>query len=130
MLEAIEAKKLNDPLKTKTTAAKAKRVVHDAVKRVKIILFPFQLDDTLYWKCRRHHLHASNAASITPVAPREPPLAVILMEEVAKEAYIGSSDEAQEGEYKGVDRDHFLIWSLGVWWLWLGSWSVTLDTRF
>lgn len=47
-LEAIEAKKLNDPLKTKTTAAKAKRVVHAAVKRVKIILVPFQLDDTLY----------------------------------------------------------------------------------
>lgn len=47
MLEAIEAKKLIDPLKTNTTAAKAKRVVHDAVKRVKIILDAFQLGDTL-----------------------------------------------------------------------------------
>ncbi len=37
--------KLNEPLKTKTTAAKAKRVVHTAVKRIKIILVPFQLDD-------------------------------------------------------------------------------------
>ena len=35
------------------------------------------------------------------------------MEEVAKEAYIGGSDEAQEGEDEGVDRDHFLIWFLG-----------------
>ena len=39
MLEAIPAKKLNEPLKTKATAAKAKSVVHDAVKRIKIILF-------------------------------------------------------------------------------------------
>ena len=36
-------------------------------------------------------------------------MAVILIEEVAKEAYIGGSNEAQEGEDEGVDRDHFLI---------------------
>jgi DNA-binding transcriptional regulator YiaG len=40
MLEAMEAKKLNAPLKTKMTAAKAKSTVHDAVTRIKIILVP------------------------------------------------------------------------------------------
>jgi len=39
-LEAMEAKKLNAPLKTKMTAAKEKRTVHDAVTRMKIILVP------------------------------------------------------------------------------------------
>ena len=52
------------------------------------------------------------------------------MEEVAKEAYIGGSDEAQEGEDERVDGDHSSILFLGVCWLWLGAWSVTLDTRF
>ena len=46
---------------------------------------------------------------IAPVAPSEPPLAVILTKEVAKDAHIGGSNEAQEGEDEGVDRDHFLI---------------------
>ena len=49
---------------------------------------------------------------ITPVAPSKPPWAVILTEEVAKDAHIGGSNEAQEGEDEGVDRDHFfnLVW--------------------
>ena len=47
-LEAIEAIKLNEPLKTKTTAANAKRVVHTAVKRQKIILVAVPLGDTLW----------------------------------------------------------------------------------
>jgi hypothetical protein len=41
MLEAKLATKLNMPLKTKMTAAKAKKVVHAAVKRMKIILLSF-----------------------------------------------------------------------------------------
>jgi len=105
-LEAMEAKKLNAPLKTKMTAAKEKRTVHDAVTRMKIILVPGSV-----WDCRslRHHLHASNAAGITPVTPSPPPLAVILMEEVAEEAYIGGSNEAQKSVDEGVNRNHVYL---------------------
>ena len=45
-LEAMPAKKLNAPVKTKTTAAKEKRTVHDAVMRMKIILVPLSVADT------------------------------------------------------------------------------------
>ena len=107
-LEAIEAKKLNAPVKTKMTAAKASRTVHDAVMRIKIILIPLSVDG---WRSRRHHLHASNTAGITPIAPSPPPLAFILMEEVAEEAYIGGGNKAQESEYEGVNRDHFFYLS-------------------
>ena len=33
-------------------------------------------------------------------------MAVILTEEITEEAYIGGSNEAEEGEDKGVNRDH------------------------
>ena len=49
-LEPIEAIKLNEPLKTKTTAAKAKRVVHAAVKRQKIMLVACPLGNALGWR--------------------------------------------------------------------------------
>ena len=92
MLEAIPAKKLNEPLRTKMTAAKAKRVVHAAVKRTNIILFSLLAVSLVVGPTS--YVHASNAAGITPVARSEPPLAVILVEEVAEKAYIGGSDEA------------------------------------
>ena len=69
-LELIEAIKLNEPLKTKTTAAKAKMVVHTAVKRQKIILVPnIPLGNTLGWEvmtssltCLEHGWHHSRRA--------------------------------------------------------------------
>jgi hypothetical protein len=56
--------------------------------------------------------HASNAVGTGRVAPREPPLAVILVEEIAEEAHIGSSNKAKEGEDKGMDRDHYVYYSV------------------
>ena len=44
MLEATPARKLNTPRKMNMTAAKAKRVVHTAVKRTNIILFSLVSD--------------------------------------------------------------------------------------
>lgn len=84
MLEAIPAKKLNEPLRTKMTAAKAKRVVHAAVKMTNIILFPLLAVSLVVGPTS--YLHAPNAAGVTPVAPSEPPLAVILVEKVAEKA--------------------------------------------
>ena len=66
------------------TAAKAKRVVHAAVKMTNIILFPLLAVSLAVGPTS--YLHAPNAAGITPVAPSEPPLAVILVEEVAEKA--------------------------------------------
>lgn len=90
----------NAPLRTKMMVAKAKRVVHDAVKRAKIILLHFVGD--VVESTAPSYLHALNAAGDNPVAPREPSLAVILTEEIADNAYIGGRNEAQEGEDEGV----------------------------